>query len=94
MRDMGPGCYKSSRITMILDRLGQGSIKEGVMILSYAGIPIYLVSEYDMDQIYQTIVDCKRRGGESTEDIIVWLYGQAMDSGVRDHLVDQLKKSA
>ena len=94
MNEMGQGCYKSSKITMILTRLGQGSIKEGVMILAYAGIPIYLVSEYDMDQIYQTIVECKRRGGETSEDIIIWLNAQPMESCIRDHLVSELRKSA
>ena len=93
MRDMGEDCYKSSRITMILNRLGQGNINEGVMILSYAGIPIYLVSEYDLDQIYQTIIDCKRRGGESREDIVIWLNGQPIESGLREELVSTLKSA-
>lgn len=64
------------------------------MILAYAGIPIYMVSEYDLDQIYQTIIDCKIRGGEKPEDIIVWLNSQPMESGIRDPLVARLKKSA
>ena len=94
MRDVGINCYKSNRINTILTRLGQGSMKEGMLLLSYAGIPFYLASEYDNDQIYRTIIDQKQRGGESPSDIIVWLYTQPMESGLRDNLVSELKHSA
>ena len=94
MRDMGGDCYNAVQINKILTRIGQGSIKEGVMLLSYAGIPIYLVSRYDMNQIYQTIIECKYRGGDSIENITYWLYSQPIDSGIRDRLIKNLKKCA
>ena len=94
MNDMNINCYRASRITTVLNRIGQGSIKEGLMIVAYAGIPIYLISDYDMDQIYETIIDSKKRGGQSTQDILIWLNGQPMDSRLRDRLVRELKKTA
>ena len=94
LNDMGTRCYNAARIDKIINRLGQGDAKDGVMILAYAGIPIYLVSEYDMDQIYQTIVESKRRGGETCREIIIWLNGQPMESRLRDDLITQLRKSA
>ena len=94
MKDIGGVCYKSNRINTILKRLGKGSMKDGVLLLSYAGIPIYMVSEYDIDQIYRTIIDSMQRGGEPANEIIIWLYSQPMESRLRDNLVTQLQKSA
>ena len=77
-----------------LTRLGQGNIKQGVMILSYAGIPIYLVSDYDMDQIYLTIIDCKCRNGESKSEISLWLASQPMEPELRKEINHHLEKIA
>ncbi|MBR6229580.1 MAG: hypothetical protein IKQ97_07580 [Eubacterium sp.] len=94
MREVGPGNYRSNRINMILTRLGQGNIKQGVMILSYAGIPIYLVSDYDMDQIYFTIIDSKCRNGESKTEISLWLASQPMEPELRKEINHHLDKIA
>ena len=94
IRELGAGNYRSNRINMILNRLGQGSIKQGVMILSYAGIPIYLVSDYDMDQISCTIIESNCRNGESKQEISVWLAGQAMEPELRKEINHHLDKIA
>ena len=94
MNDMGVNCYRASKITTVLNRLGQGDMGEGMMIVAYAGIPIYLISDYSIDQIYDTIIDSKKRGGESEQDIIIWLNSQPMESKLRDKLVKQIKHAA
>ncbi len=94
MNDMGVNCYRASRITSMLNRLGQGDMGEGMMIVAYAGIPIYLISDYSLDQIYDTIIDSKKRGGESETDIIVWLNSQPMESGLRAQLLKRVKQAA
>ena len=94
MRDMGVNCYRASKITTMLNRLGQGDLNEGIMIVAYAGIPIYLISDYSLDQIYDTIIDSKKRGGESDQEIIIWLNSQPMESELRHQLVKPIKTAA
>ena len=94
MNELGHQSYRASRITHILSTLGLGDIKQGVMVLSYAGIPVYLASEYNMDQIYMTIIENKHRNGETTDDIMRWLAGQNIEAGLMNRLRQHYLKSA
>ena len=53
-----------------------------------------MISEYDIDSIYESIIDSKRRLGKSDRAIILWLNEQPLEPGLRDYLIKKVKESA